>query len=33
MQTQAEMEKLVLGNLRSAIFEHKLLTQVPEQLI
>ncbi|MCJ1229046.1 hypothetical protein MMC12_005710 [Toensbergia leucococca] len=30
-ETQAEMERLVLSNLRSAIYEHKLITQIPEQ--
>lgn len=32
MRWQADMEKLVLDNLRSAICDHKLLTQVREQL-
>jgi len=31
VETMASMEILVLHNLESAIYEHKLLTQVPEQ--
>jgi glyoxylate reductase len=30
-ETQADMERLVLSNLKSAVFEGKLLTQVAEQ--
>lgn len=33
MNCQADMENLVLDNLTSAIYEQKLLTQVPEQLV
>lgn len=33
VETQAEMERLTLRNLKTALFEKKLVTQVPEQRV